>query len=358
MSKAWNIPGLGDIQHLVDQQTALAGIVSGHIEMLESSGVAAIVAAARDQFDFAQRLKLADAAALVDAAGFGALGSSTSEREIQAIVDLYNTTVAVFPTYKKLSDSFGIERAVEQASQLFAMHSSVVGNISSLKATYDVMLCDPISQRLPTLATRNYPAVNVATYSSVVGALSAEADDIEAIEEEVWQALPPFVLRQIDAIAPRLAVKLQSALRNLGSTDPQAAAHAAVDMRQVFFGLLRVLAPDKLVRPWALARNEPSLFRDGDVTKETTYVARIFYVSRFDLDEPSAYSRFLLKNADVYQEFLRVIGGEVHDESPEVRSTPPLAPLAVKHIVLWATAAFGGLITCAGLQVKRQSQSH
>jgi len=269
-----------------------------------------------------------------------------------------------FAPYERLQNALGAYGALEQ----FPVGGLAGGFLSDrawnqmardfdrLKDSYAEMLLDPVSLRLPLVADLHLPEIDVATHYGLLHALESEEDDLAPAAKDVLAEVPERAIRQVEAISPRLGVKLRSAFANLRSADPQTASNACLAIRQVFMGLLRKLAPEDRVRPWAKLRNDPELFKQGDVNNETSYRARILYLSRFDLDERSEYSTFLVHNATSLVTLIRIVNREVHDESPD---EPPviLTPGRVEHLLLRAASAFDEIIVCANVQKRMDGRT-
>jgi hypothetical protein len=221
---------------------------------------------------------------------------------------------------------------------------------TDLCGAYDLMREDPITMQLPQVTDLRLPEISVRSHAALVDSFADEAEEHEpSLARELADLIPHQMVERIRRVSPRLAAKLESGLRNIASSDPQAASNGMLAIRQVFFGLLRKLAPEDKARPWAMTENNPALFRDGKIGAETSYQGRILYLSRFDLREESGYSRFLLANAHSLVTLIGIVSKEVHDESAD-GPTVVLPPYRVHHLLLRASAAFGELLICAEAQ--------
>lgn len=261
---------------------------------------------------------------------------------IQQILSPFEASLERFATIEKLVA--GYESTVLSPSAWEAMTSG----FDRLNLSYHTMLRDPVATQLPVVTDLRLPERDVRDHAALVDSFGGDQEDEVVLAAEFVGSVPDRAVERIRALSPRLSEKLASAIRDLGSDDPQAASNACLAIRQVFLGLLRKLAPEANVAPWAKANrdNYRDLFtREG----RPSYRARILYLSRFDLPEKSAYSDFLEQNCRSLTSFLKIVNTEVHDESPD-EPTLVLTPYRVKHLVVRASGAFAELLICAEAQ--------
>jgi hypothetical protein len=357
---------------------ALATAAEEQVRMIEGSGVLDTMSVAGEQFKaLTGASKLADT---ISALGLADLQHPLLGEDFARYASAFKAANAIDPAllskfdglavsmrqgldfapYEHLQKALGPHGALETLANNGSFGGSLLADTSwshiardfeRLKDAYGGVLLDPVSLRLPLVADLHLPEIDVAAHCGLLRAFEAEDDEVESVAKELSAEVSERTIRQVEAISLRLGAKLRSAFENLGSSDPQAASNACLAIRQVFMALLRKLAPEDRVRPWATLRNDPELFKDRAVGGETSYRARILYLSRFDLDEKSAYSTFLVHNTTSLVSLIRIVNNEIHDESP---NDPPLILTAgrVEHLLLRAASAFGELIICANVQRK------
>jgi hypothetical protein len=155
------------------------------------------------------------------------------------------------------------------------------------------------------------------------------------------------VIDLLGGVSDLLAIKMRSAYEAFESGRPRAAAHALLDLREIFKTLVLHYAPPKSVLAWAREKNDPELFRDQNLkANEASHKGCMFYIARLQFKETIIFARHLKTAADSFVATLGYMNGQaIHDD----RLTGPASLVSQDQfdsVMFQAAVTFQAIVLC------------
>ncbi len=239
-----------------------------------------------------------------------------------------------------------------QQTEMSAAWRIVNASFVRLEAAYVNLSLDPIASVIPQFAEFRLPELQLRSHEAVL--VRDDEEELVVVVGSASDALLRDTVSRVGIVSSRLGVKLEDAFAILRSKNRQKAEYACTTLRQVFFALLKKLAPVDRVTAWANRVNLDDAFMvEGPQKGQPTHRARLLYLSRHDLADNNTYSTFLRENAKSLLTLLRLINSQVHDEDPEEPAFT-MTESRMDHVLVRTTAFFMELIICAEAQVHRE----
>lgn len=191
-----------------------------------------------------------------------------------------------------------------------------------LLEAYAHVQADPISAALPFVADLHLPDMDVEVHGQIVSIAAGNKPREDARPAPDRRRAGDIVDRVIDllnGVSDLLGLKMRSAYEAFESGRPRAAAHALLDLRELFKTLVLHYAPPKEVLAWARQKNDPELFRDRNLkATEPSYKGCMLYIGRLSFKETIIFARYLNTAADAFVTTLGFMNGQaIHDDRLE-----------------------------------------
>ena len=124
---------------------------------------------------------------------------------------------------------------------------------------------------------------------SITTAEREDSDEDQAVSLEIQTEIKDDIEALLSQFDKSLIKLWQGATQAVTSSNPDAARHYSISLRELLTHIIHRLAPDDQIRSWS---DSPELYHDGKLTRR----ARLLYICRGINHEP--FSRFLRKDID------------------------------------------------------------